>query len=87
MVCKKMRTKYNYTPDDYEISFPIEEIPQNIDVQNVKELTLQLQDKMQLGKTIHIILEEKNEDIENLFDIYTSLSISFENRSKDISIL
>ena len=87
MVCKKMRTKYNYTPDDYELSFPTEEIPQNIDVQNVKELTLQLQDKTELGKTIHIILEEENKDIENLFEIYTTLSMSFENRTKEVTIL
>lgn len=59
MPCKYMRTKYNWTPNDYNLSFPVEEIPSNVDVQNVKELTLQLQSKSPLGKVIHIELEEK----------------------------
>lgn len=87
MPCKYMRTKYNWTPNDYNLSFPVEEIPSNVDVQNVKELTLQLQNKTPLGKVIHIELEEKNRNIENVLDIYTTASISFDNKYKDVILL
>ena len=87
MPCKYMRTKYNWTPNDYNLSFPTEEIPSNVDVQNVKELTLQLQSKSPLGKVIHIELEEKNRNIENVLDIFTTASISFDNKDKEIEIL
>lgn len=87
MPCKYMRTKYNWTPNDYNLSFPVEEIPSNVDVQNVKELTLQLQNKTPLGKVIHIELEEKNRNIENVLDIYTTAIIGFDNKEKDVILL
>lgn len=87
MPCKYMRTKYNWTPNDYNLSFPTEEIPSNVDVQNVKELTLQLQSKSPLGKVIHIELEEKNKDIDNVLEIYNTASISFDTKDKDVILL
>ena len=87
MPCKYMRTKYNWTPNDYNLSFPVEEIPSNVDVQNVKELTLQLQSKSPLGKVIHIELEEKNRNIENVLDIYSTVIIGLDNKEKEIEII
>lgn len=87
MSCKKMKTKYNYTPNDYEISFDHSLIPSNIDVHNAGELSLQLQSRSPLGKVIHVILEEKNTDIANTIEIYNNLSLTFENKQKELKLL
>lgn len=86
MVCKKMKTKYNFTPNDYELSFDHTIIPSNISVHNVGELTVQLQSRSPLGKVIHVLLEEKNTDIANTIEIYNTISITFDNKNKELEI-
>lgn len=86
MPCKKMRTKYNYTPNDYELSFDHTLIPSNIDIHNVGELTVQLQSRTPLGKVIHVMLEEKNTDVSNTIELFSELSLTFENKTKEVKI-
>ena len=86
MVCKKMKTKYNYTPNDYELAFDHTLIPSNIDVHNVGELTVQLQSRSPLGKVIHVLLEEKNTDIANTIELYNAVSITFNNKNKELRL-
>ena len=81
-----MKTKYNYTPNDYELSFDHTLIPSNIDVHNVGELTVQLQSRSPLGKIIHVLLEEKNTDIANTIEIYNEVSITFYNKNKELRL-
>ena len=54
-----LREKTEYTPNDYNITFPAEKIPRNIKLTNIKNLELELQKAMPLTKKIHIKLEEK----------------------------
>lgn len=84
--CKKMKTKYNYTPNDYELSFDHTLIPSNIDVHNVGELTVQLQSRTPLGNVIHVVLDEKNTDIVNTIELYNTISINFDNKNKELEI-
>jgi hypothetical protein len=86
MPCKKMRTKYNWSPNDYELSFDHTLIPSNIDVHNVGELTVQLQSRTPLGKVIHVILDEKNTDVANTLELYNEVSLSFDNKTKQLVI-
>ncbi len=86
MPCKKMKTKYNYTPNDYELSFDHTLIPSNIDIHNVGELTVQLQSRTPLGKVIHVILDEKNTDVANTVELFSELSLNFENKTKEVKI-
>ena len=81
-----MKTKYNYTPNDYELSFDHTLIPSNIDVHNVGELTVQLQSRTPLGKVIHVVLDEKNTDIANTIELYNTISINFDNKNKELEI-
>jgi hypothetical protein len=81
-----MKTKYNYTPNDYELSFDHTLIPSNIDVHNVGELTVQLQSRTPLGKVIHVILDEKNTDVANTLELYNEVSLSFDNKTKQLVI-
>ena len=87
MPCKKMKTKYNYTPNDYELSFDHTLIPSNIDIHNVGELTVQLQSRSPLGKVIHVVLDEKNTDIANSVEIYNEVILSFDNKNKELRLL
>lgn len=82
-----MKTKYNYTPNDYELAFDHTLIPSNIDVHNVGELTVQLQSRSPLGKVIHVILDEKNTDIANSVEIYNEVILSFDNKNKELRLL
>ena len=86
MACKKMRSKYNWTPCDYELSFDHTLIPSNINVHNVGELTVQLQSRSPLGKVIHVILDEKNTNVANTIELYSELSLTFENKTKEVKI-
>lgn len=86
MPCKKMKTKYNYTPNDYEMSFDTTLIPSNIDIHNTGELSLQLQSRTPLGKVIHLILEEENKNVANTIELYSELSLTFENKTKEVKI-
>lgn len=81
-----MKTKYNYTPNDYELSFDHTLIPSNIDVHNVGELTVQLQSRTPLGNVIHVVLDEKNTDIVNTIELYNTISINFDNKNKELEI-
>lgn len=85
--CKKMKTKYNFTPNDYELSFDHTLIPSNISVHNVGELTVQLQSRSPLGKVIHVVLDEKNTDIANSVEIYNEVILSFDNKNKELRLL
>ena len=82
-----MKTKYNYTPNDYELAFDHTLIPSNIDVHNVGELTVQLQSRSPLGKVIHVLLDEKNTDIANSVEIYNAAFITFDNKNKELQLL
>lgn len=86
MPCKKMRTKYNWSPNDYEMSFDTKLIPSNIDIHNTGELSLQLQSRTPLGKVIHLVLDEENTDVANTVELFSELSLTFENKTKEVKI-
>ena len=85
--CKYMRTKYNWTPSDYDLSFPIEEIPTNIPTEDTANLTTRLQKKFPLSKTIHLYLNEENHTVKNNLTAHTKLYITTNNQTKEVKIL
>jgi hypothetical protein len=71
-----LREKTEYTPNDYNITFPTEKIPRNIKLTNIKNLELELQKAMPLTKKIHIKLEEKETTTPtNNYKITTDLTV------------
>ena len=86
MPCKKMRSQYNWTPNDYEMSFDTTLIPSNIDIHNTGELSLQLQSRSPLGKVIHLVLDEENTDVANTVELFSEVSLTFENKTKEVKI-
>ena len=84
--CKYQRTKYNWTPNDFDLSFPTDQIPSNINPQDVTDLTRQLQKKFPLHKTIHLNLDEKNKNIQNNITVHTRLFITVNNTKTEVKI-
>jgi hypothetical protein len=82
-----MRTKHNWTPSDYDLTFPTDQIPSNINTQDTTDLTLQLQKKFPLSKQIHLNLDEKNKNIRNNVTCHTRLSLTVNDQIKEVKFL
>lgn len=80
MPCKYMRTKENWTPNDYEIAFDCNNIPSNIRMDNVVNLTRQLQSLTPLTKRLHLMM-----DVDNL-NLYNDVKISTKLRINDVEV-
>lgn len=82
-----MRTKYNWTPNDYDLEFPIEEIPENIPQEDTANLTTRLQKKFPLAKTIHLYLNEETKTVKNNLTIHTNLYLTINDNTSEVKIL
>ena len=85
--CKYMRTKYNWTPNDYDLNFPIEEIPENIPTEDAANLTQRLQKKFPLTKTIHLDLNEDTHALKNNLTVHTQIYLTINNQIKEVKPL
>lgn len=85
--CKYMKTKYNWTPNDFDLEFPIEEIPENIPPEDTANLTTRLQKKFPLSKVIHLYLNEQSKTITNNLTTHTNLYITINNNTREVKIL
>lgn len=83
--CKIMRSKYNYTPNDYDITFDISKVPSNIKIENVVNLSQRLQNHMPVAKTIHLNLRDyAPSEIRNSINVHTSIVLDCENGVFDL---
>lgn len=80
MPCKYMRTKENWTPNDFEINFDYNNISPNIRMDNVVNLTRQLQSLTPLTKRLHLMM-----DVDNL-NLYNDVKISTKLRINDVEV-
>ena len=85
--CKYMRTKYNWTPNDYDLTFPTEEIPANIKKEDTANLTNRLQKKFPLSKKIHLYLNEDTHTIKNNITVHTNLYLQINDNPIEVKIL
>lgn len=84
--CKYMRTKHNWTPNDYDLEFPTDQIPSNINLQDTTDLTHHLQKKFPLSKTIHLNLDETNKDISNNITCHTNLFLTINDEVTEVKL-
>lgn len=85
--CKYQRTKYNWTPNDYDMKFPVEEIPENIPREDTANLTQRLQKKFPLSKTIHLDLNEDTHNLKNNLTVHTQIYLTINNQIKEVKPL
>ena len=76
MLCKYMRTKENWTPNDYEITFDYNNITSNIRMDNVVNLTRQLQSLTPLTKKLHLMMNVDDLQLYNDVKISTRMKIN-----------
>lgn len=85
--CKYMRTRYNWTPSDYDLTFPVEDIPSNIPQEDTANLTTRLQKKFPLSKVIHLYLNEESKSVKNNLTVHTNLYLTINDNTREVKIL
>lgn len=87
MACKYARGKYNITPNDYDFSFDYTEIPSNINMEDVANLSARLQNLMPLTKVLHLNLETRpTSDLENI-TIHSNAKITVNNQTLELKFI
>jgi hypothetical protein len=86
--CKLMRTKHNYTPNDFDISFKTSLVPSNIKIEKAAKLSERLQNNMPLSKVIHLnLLDYKPSEKRNRVQIHTTVLIDTGKEVKNIDLV
>jgi len=85
--CKYMRTKYNWTPNDYDLEINHNQIPSNISLEDVPNLSNRLQKLMPLSKTIHLKLDDGKEEYNSTVNVVSELSLTVNNTTKRVDII
>ena len=85
--CKYMRSKYNWTPNDYELTFPHNDIPVNIPLENVPNLSARIKTVTPLSKNIHLTLNEGEEKFNSTISIVSELFLSVDGNTVKVNII
>lgn len=86
--CKLMRTKHNWTPNDYDISFKTSLVPSNIKIEKATQLNERLQSHMPLSKVIHLnLLDYKPSEKRNRVLLHTTITIDNGKELKNIDLI
>ena len=78
--CRYMRTKYNYTPNDYDLYFETNSIPSNIKYTNTMELSKIMRQYSPLSKKIHLNFHVMNKQS----NVHVSLNTSLRVNNKEV---
>lgn len=73
--CKYMRTKYNYTPNDFDLYFDFTDVPSNINMNDAISLKRRLQQVMPLSKVIHLHFNTGEKNIQENIGVFSTLII------------
>ena len=84
--CKYMRSKFNWTPNDYDLSFPYWNIPPNIIMENVPNLSARLKNVTPLAKTIHLNLNNGDREFKNITSIVSDVDLKINSTGKIIKV-
>ena len=74
--CMYARSKYNYTPSDYDLIFDYTKIPSNIRMEDASNLSKRLQQYMPLSKVIHLNMNTDLKKCSHTVQVYTSLKLN-----------
>ena len=86
--CKLMRTKHNWTPNDYDISFKPSLVPSNIKIEQATQLSERIQNCMPLTKVAHLnLLDYKPSEKRNKISLHTTIVIDNGEENIDIKLI
>lgn len=74
--CMYARSKYNYTPSDYDLIFDYTKIPSNIRMEDASNLSKRLQQYMPLSKVIHLNMNTDLKECSHTVQVYTNLKLN-----------
>lgn len=74
--CMYARSKYNYTPSDYDLIFDYTKIPANIRMEDASNLSKRLQQYMPLSKVIHLNMNTDLKECSHTVQVHTSLKLN-----------
>ena len=74
--CMYARSKYNYTPSDYDLIFDYTKIPTNIRMEDASNLSKRLQQYMPLSNVIHLNMNTDLKECSHTVQVYTSLKFN-----------
>lgn len=66
----------NWSPNDYNISLTLEDIPSNIGVRTSADLTRELQRVTPLGRRVHLDIGNREEQVSNHILLNTHLKVN-----------
>lgn len=87
MPCMYARSKYNYTPADFDLYFNYTAIPKNIKLTDATNLSKRLQQLMPLTKTLHLNLKTTIKDEAQEVGLSTDLHLTINNKYVEIKII
>ncbi len=87
MPCMYARSKYNYTPADFDLYFNYTAIPKNIKLTDATNLSKRLQQLMPLTKTLHLNLETKIKDESQEVGVSTDLHLTVNDKYIGVKII
>lgn len=79
-----MRTKHNWTPSDYDITFNPNDIPSNINYIDADNLTKHLQSKIPLTRKVHLQLTPNTLENKNTLLVKTGLILHQDNKNIEV---
>jgi len=83
-----MRTKHNWTPNDYDITFKPSLVPSNIKIEKATQLNERLQNHMPLSKVIHLnLMDYKPSEKRNRIQLHTTITIDTGKETKNINLI
>lgn len=84
--CKYARSKYNYTPSDYDLIFDYISIPANIRMEDASNLSKRLQQCMPLSKIVHLNLETDLKKCFHQVIMHTSMQLTVDDKLIEVVI-
>lgn len=87
MPCMYARSKYNYTPADFDLYFDYTSIPKNIKLSDATNLSKQLQQIMPLTKTLHLNLRTDFRKSSQDVALFTDLYFTVNDELKEVKII
>lgn len=86
MTCKYARSKYNYTPNDFDLTFNYMDIPVNIKIENASNLSKRLQSVMPLTKVVHLNLNTNNHNEKHYLNVHAVVQLTHKGRLIEVNL-
>jgi len=82
--CKHFHQDPYWTPNNFDLYFDYDSIPQNIEVENSHDLIRTLQKHLPLSKILHLNMDDRSVDYAENFNLYTKSRLIIEKEDNGV---